>query len=128
MYLAGHRSSELFRWKSLVALFACLLNLIVVGNANAESIDLGGMLAAAKPAQASSVVDGQVRFQMLTPSEVRMEFSRAAHFCDAPSVSVLKRDWPSVDVQTRREAGWLEIDTGSMILRYRLGSGAIHGG
>ncbi len=67
---------------------------------------------------------GQVRFQVLAPSAVRMEFSRAARFCDAPSVSVVKRDWPSVNVQTRREAGWLEINTGSMILRYRLGSGA----
>jgi len=81
------------------------------------------LAAAAKSAHASSVVEGQVRFQMLTPTLVRMEFSRATHFCDAPSVTVLKRDWPSVNVQTRRAAGWLEVDTGSMILRYRLGSG-----
>ena len=124
MSCASFRSSDLiWRW-CLGVTFVCFHSLAGVGPAIGGSIDLGGMLAAAaKSAHASSVVEGQVRFQMLTPTLVRMEFSRAAHFCDAPSVTVLKRDWPSVNVQTRREARWLEVDTGSMILRYRLGSG-----
>ena len=108
---------------ALLLIVATTLSPQPTARAATGSIDLGGMLAAAaKPSTASSVVDGQVRFQVLAPSVVRMEFSRAAHFCDAPSVSVLKRDWPSVELKTRREAGWLEIDTGRMILRYRLGS------
>jgi hypothetical protein len=53
-----------------------------------------------------------------------MEYSRAAHFIDAPSVSVLKRDWPTVALQTRREGGWWVIETGKMTVRYHLGSGA----
>ena len=123
MHHTSVRSGEII-WRGLVAVFVGWLCLAGVEPAEAGSIDLGGVLAAAaKPAHASSVVDGQVRFQMLKPTVVRMEFSRAALFCDAPSVSVLKRDWPSVDVQTRRQAGWLEISTASMTLRYRLGSG-----
>lgn len=91
----------------------------------APSIDLGGILAqAAKSAHATSVVERQVRFQVLEPTLVRMEYSGAAHFVDSSSESVVKRDWPTLTLQTRRESGWLVIETGKMIVRYQLGSGA----
>jgi alpha-glucosidase (family GH31 glycosyl hydrolase) len=95
------------------------------GPQGAASIDLGGILAqAAKSAHATSVVEGQVRFEVLAPALVRLEYSAASRFIDLPSQSVVKRDWPTATPQTRREGGWLEIDTGKMTVRYRLGAGA----
>jgi alpha-glucosidase (family GH31 glycosyl hydrolase) len=70
-----------------------------------------------------SLIRGQARFQVLAPNLIRMEFSPAKRFIDAPSVSVVKRDWPPVPFQNREVNGWLEIDTGGMAVRYRLGSG-----
>jgi len=71
----------------------------------------------------SPVVQGQARFQVLTPNLVRLEFSPARKFIDAPSVSVVKRDWAPVQFQKRQSNGFLEIDTGQMTLRYRIDSG-----
>lgn len=70
------------------------------------------------------VTAGDARFEFLTPSLVRMEYSPSTHFVDAATAVVRKRDWPHVDVSTKRENGWLVVSTGSMTLRYRLQSGA----
>lgn len=81
--------------------------------------------AALAAAQATSTVSaGDARFEFLTPSLVRMEYSPAGHFIDAPTAVVVKRDWPHVDVSTRTENGWMVASTGVMTLRYRLHSGA----
>jgi alpha-glucosidase (family GH31 glycosyl hydrolase) len=81
--------------------------------------------AALAAAQATSAVwAGNARFEFLTPSLVRMEYSPTAHFVDAPTAVVVKRDWPHVDVRTKAENGWVIARTGAMTLRYRLRSGA----
>jgi alpha-glucosidase (family GH31 glycosyl hydrolase) len=70
-----------------------------------------------------AVVVPNARFEVLTPTLVRMEYSPTTQFIDAPSVSVVKREWPAVPYKTRQAEGWVEIDTGKMVVRYRLGSG-----
>ena len=77
----------------------------------------------AEPSSLAFMVEGQARFQVLAPMLVRMEYSPTARFIDAPSVAVLKRDWPTIPIQTRRVGGWREIETGKMTIRYRIGSG-----
>src|SRR6266480_1813189 len=42
---------------------------------------------------------GNARFEFLTPSLVRMEYSPAGTFIDAPTAVVQKRDWPAVPGQ-----------------------------
>jgi hypothetical protein len=125
MGVIGVRSLDvIWRWCLLVVVAAscCIAE---TGPQGAASIDLGGVLSeAAKSAHATSVVEGKARFQALSPSLVRMEYSLAAQFVDAPSQSVVKRDWPNVALQTRREGGWLIIDTGKMTVRYQIGTGA----
>ncbi|HLY52869.1 MAG TPA: TIM-barrel domain-containing protein, partial [Steroidobacteraceae bacterium] len=85
-------------------------------------------LAAAASAPAASgattVPAGKARFQFLTATLLRMEYSPSATFADAPSAVVVKRDWPQVTVQSHEEHGWLVATTGAMTVRYRLGSGA----
>ena len=70
-----------------------------------------------------TLVAGNARFEFLTPSLVRLEYSPTGSFIDAPTAVVEKRDWPHVAVHTREENGWLLASTGALQLRYRLQSG-----
>ena len=69
------------------------------------------------------VVAGHARFEFLTPSLVRMEYSPSGTFVDVPTAVVQKRDWPAVAVRSSRENGWLVASTDALTLRYRLQSG-----
>ena len=82
---------------------------------------------AANPSTApttTQVIAGHARFEFLTPSLVRLEYSPQGRFVDAPTAVVQKRDWPAVAVKSSRSGGWLLLATSAMTLRYRLGSGA----
>lgn len=82
-------------------------------------------IAAPQCARATSTVRaGDARFEFLTPSLVRIEYSPSGHFVDVPTAVVVKRDWPNVAVTRRTESGWLVVSTGAMTLRYHLHSGA----
>jgi alpha-glucosidase (family GH31 glycosyl hydrolase) len=72
----------------------------------------------------TAITAGDARFEFLTPSLVRMEYSPKARFIDAATAVVQKRDWPAVAVTTARSGGWLIVTTRAMTLRYRLDSGA----
>ena len=72
----------------------------------------------------TAITVGDARFELLTPSLVRMEYSPSGKFIDAPTAVVQKRDWPAVAVTTRRSGGWLILTTRALTLRYRLDSGA----
>ena len=82
------------------------------------------LACAAKTQSQPTIRDGNARFEFLTPSLVRMEYSPAGMFIDAPTAVVQKRDWPAVQVHSMRKDGWLIAVTSAMTLRYRLGSGA----
>ena len=47
----------------------------------------------ANPPSPPVIVSGNARFEFLTPSLVRMEYSPSAKFLDAPTAVVQKRDW-----------------------------------
>ncbi|WP_158882304.1 TIM-barrel domain-containing protein [Rhodanobacter sp. L36] len=70
-----------------------------------------------------TVVAGEARFEFLTPSLVRMEYSLGGKFVDAPTAVVQKRNWPAVNVQSTQSDGWMVAKTGAMTLRYKLHSG-----
>ena len=72
----------------------------------------------------TAITAGNARFEFLTPSLVRMEYSPSGRFVDAPTAVVQKRDWPAVAVTSTRGGGWLILATRSLSLRYRLDSGA----
>ena len=86
------------------------------------------LIALAAPQVTTEVAAGHARFEFLTPSLVRMEYSPSSRFVDAPTAVVVKRKWPQVHVIRKTESGWLVLDTGAMVLRYRLGSGAFTSG
>jgi hypothetical protein len=51
-------------------------------------------------AATSVVVDGNARFQVLTPTVVRMEYAGDARFQDAPTFNAIKREWPETSFTT----------------------------
>jgi alpha-glucosidase (family GH31 glycosyl hydrolase) len=73
----------------------------------------------------SAIVSGKARFEFLTPSLVRLEYSKDGHFVDAPTAVVQKRDWPTVAVQTQAKDGWLIAATPALTLRYQINSGEL---
>jgi alpha-glucosidase (family GH31 glycosyl hydrolase) len=85
---------------------------------------LGPALSCMAVAQgASNVTAGNARFEFLTPSLLRMEYSPSSTFVDAPTAVVQKRTWPSVPVRHSEQQGWLIAATSAMTVRYRLQSG-----
>ena len=71
----------------------------------------------------SSIISGNARFQFLTPSLVRMEYSSSGNFADAPTAVVLKRNWKKVSVVIAERDNWLVARTNQFALRYLLNSG-----
>ena len=96
------------RWRLAVALVAGL-----------------SLTACSYPVQrnGSVVVAGKARFEFLTPSLARLEYSPTGQFVNAPSVVVQKRAWPAVEVRARRSGGWLIASSRDVTVRYRLYSG-----
>jgi alpha-glucosidase len=69
------------------------------------------------------VIAGDVRFTVLTPQLIRMEWAADRRFEDAPSLAMLNRRLPVPRFTRNEENGWLEIETAKLTLRYRMGSG-----
>ncbi|HJS88566.1 MAG TPA: TIM-barrel domain-containing protein [Steroidobacteraceae bacterium] len=95
----------------LTATAGCLLVMIAFG-------------ANAGVAATTRVSAGHARFEFLTPSLVRMEYSPTGKFIDSPTAVVQKRDWPAVKLTSTREAGWLTLESAALTLRYRPQAGA----
>lgn len=81
------------------------------------------LLSCSRNKSDSTIVTGKARFEFLTPSLVRMEYSPSGQFLDAPTAVIKKRKWPSVNVEVTQKKGWLTAITGQMRLRYKLNSG-----
>lgn len=73
--------------------------------------------------QGNKVICGNVRFDVLSPSVVRMQFSDSRDFLDAPSAVVLYRNVGTTDFKICQENDRLVIDTGKMTISYQIGSG-----
>jgi alpha-glucosidase (family GH31 glycosyl hydrolase) len=89
---------------------------------------LPALIAVWLPCQAqaqapSAVTSGHARFEFLSASLVRLEYSPSGTFVDAPTAVVLKRDWPAQRVQSTEKDGWLTATSGALTVRYRVGSG-----
>ena len=98
---------------------------VFFGAAAAASLVIAQAFAASPGTAATTqVIAGHARFEFLTPSLVRMEYSPSGRFIDAPTAVVEKRNWPAVRVTTAHSAGWLVIESAALTLRYRPEAGA----
>ncbi|MFI1963568.1 TIM-barrel domain-containing protein [Streptomyces pathocidini] len=73
--------------------------------------------------QDGTIVDGKARFQVLTPTLVRLEYAEDGKFEDSPTVNAVNRSFTPPAYTTRVSGGIREISTGKLTLRYRQGSG-----
>lgn len=74
-----------------------------------------------------TVLSGSVRFQVLSKTLLRLEYSSQKRFTDDPTIIVTQRNWPAVRFNAREEAGWLIISGSNFMLRYQIGSGRFTG-
>ena len=82
------------------------------------------LLVPAGAEAAETVVDGRARFQVLTPSLIRLEYAEDGRFEDRPSLTALDRDLGPVRVTTAVEGDQRVIRTRRLELRYARNSGA----
>ena len=80
-------------------------------------------LGPAGPAAAATgpVVDGSARFEVLSPTLIRLEYAGDGKFQDGTTFNAVNR--PSADYTTTVSGGYREIRTDALTLRYRQGSG-----
>src|SRR6266480_4141363 len=83
----------------------------------------GGATAAAQAPPSHTVRDGAARFEVLTPTLIRLEYAADGHFEDGPTFNVINRDLAVPQFQTRVDHGYRIITTDKLTLRYREGSG-----
>jgi alpha-glucosidase (family GH31 glycosyl hydrolase) len=84
-----------------------------------NSIDM----ANGKAASAATVVEGDARFEVLTPEVIRMEYSPSGSFLDDPTFDIMDRDFTVPTYTSSISNGWLTITTSQETLSYQLGSG-----
>ena len=98
----------------VVGLFSALL--LVLAGGLAQTLD-----PAADPG--AVVVVDDVRFTVLTPSLIRMEWATDGRFEDQASLLFLNRRLPVPPITRAENDGWLVLTTDNLSLRYRKGSG-----
>ena len=69
-----------------------------------------------------TIATGDVRFEVLSPTLIRLEHSDRGDFEDRPTMTATNRDI-SAPFDARQVDGWLVVTTSAMTVRYRLGSG-----
>ncbi|MBB3186536.1 TIM-barrel domain-containing protein [Microbacter margulisiae] len=69
------------------------------------------------------VIAGNARFEVLSPTLVRMEYSEGAYFINQPSVVVVNRPSNTTKMTVKEANGHLIISTDNIKLKYLLGSG-----
>lgn len=71
---------------------------------------------------AAVVTSGKVRFTVLTPRMIRIQYSSKALFEDRATFAVVNRRLSVPHFTQREEGGYLYIDTDSLHLRYKIGT------
>jgi hypothetical protein len=77
----------------------------------------------ASAATGAVVTDGSARFEVLTPTLIRLEYAGDGAFQDAATFTATSRSFPPVSYTTSVSGGYREIVTSALTLRYRQGSG-----
>src|SRR3954464_3400667 len=71
-----------------------------------------------------SVTSGHARFEVLSPTLIRMEYAGDDKFTDAATFNAIGRDtFTHTDFTSTTDDGWLTIRTGKATLKYKVGSG-----
>ena len=80
-------------------------------------------LAVAAPAPAAVVRDGPARFEVLSPTLIRLEYASDRGFEDRPTLTAIHRATGATQVKTHVAGAFRVIKTSRLTLRWRRGSG-----
>ena len=81
------------------------------------------LLAPAGAHAAETVSDGPARFEVITPTLVRLEYAADGRFEDRPTLNAIDRDHGRVRMRTWVEGDRRVVRTDALTLRWRRGSG-----
>src|SRR3954452_16058928 len=84
---------------------------------------LAQVLLAAAAAAGGTVTDGDARFQVVSPTLIRLEYAADAAFEDRPTLNVPARAFKAPRFTTTAKGGVREIRTAALTLRHKRGSG-----
>ncbi|MBO0868290.1 MAG: carbohydrate-binding protein [Micromonosporaceae bacterium] len=99
------------------------LALLAIAAMTAVAVPASAQPAAAAPTPTNVVRDGHARFQVITPTLIRLEYADDDQFTDAATFNAQLRTPPPVAYTSRVEGDSLVISTASLTLRYQRGSG-----
>lgn len=72
--------------------------------------------------QEAVVESGNMRFTVLTPEMIRVEYSPAGKFEDRATFAVINRNTPTPEYKVEGDDEWLQIKTDKLKLKYKKGS------
>ncbi len=95
---------------------------------SAGALALALVACASASAASGPIVDGPARFEVLSPTLIRVEYAADGNFENRPTLTVPDRGaLPGVEYETTVTGGVRVITTPAMTLRYTTGSGPING-
>jgi len=106
----GNSRSKLLAGASVAALIAAILA-------------AGHSPAASQAPPSHTVRDGAARFEVLTPTLIRLEYAADGSFEDGATFNVINRALPKPKFSATHTDGWLVINTDELTLRYRTVAG-----
>ena len=84
----------------------------------------GAASTRAADTQPQTVISGHARFEVLSPTLIRMEYAGDDRFTDAATFNAIGRDdFGHTDYTTSTSDGWLTITTSQATLKYKVDSG-----
>jgi hypothetical protein len=90
----------------------------------AAAVAAGASVSAADDGSPGVVRSGHARFDVLSPTLIRMEYAGDDQFTDAATFNAIGRnDFSRTDFTSGVTDGWLTIVTGKVTLRYKVDSG-----
>jgi len=87
------------------------------------ALTLGFAATASASPRAPIVRAGPVRFEVLTPTLIRLEYAQDDRFENRPTMTATRGRLPVPHFVVRRSDGWLTIQTAKVTVSYRLRSG-----
>jgi hypothetical protein len=108
------------RFRALTAGAAAVAAIVLATGASASpATGVNATATGPLPHQSSRVVsDGMARFEVLTPTLIRMEYSAAGRFENRPTMTAVDRDLPVPPYQVTKSLGIVTITTSALRLTY----------
>src|SRR5689334_13797643 len=83
-------------------------------------------MSVAQAQTSNTVIEGNARFTVLSPTLIRMEYAADGAFDNGTTFNVVNRSFPVPSYTTQVVSGWREIQTSNLLVRYQQGSGAFN--